>query len=206
MQTDISKLFEFAESCVCDASHDSGHIRRVLKNALGIARNYPEADVRLLTAACILHDCGRREQLETGIPHSRAGAEKARAFLLENGCGAAFADGVYACIDAHSSHDLARAAGIEARILYDADKLEMTGAVGVSRALIYALEENEPLYAKDGESFWAQILTDMRFAGDTLLTPEARGTALTRTNLMRAFAESLKNECEGSCEKGEDDV
>ncbi len=35
---------------------------------------------------------------------------------------------------------------LEAKILFDADKLEVTGAIGIARTLIYKGEVAEPLY------------------------------------------------------------
>ena len=69
-----------------DAAHGSKHVYRVLYLALDIAAHEPEADADVVIAACLLHDIARAEQAkDPSVDHARAGAEKARSLLLEEG-------------------------------------------------------------------------------------------------------------------------
>ena len=189
-------LMDYALACAADVSHGEGHIRRVLKNALALAEHYQQADRDVLCAAAILHDCAQAEQLaDASMHHAEEGAKKARAFLLEQGADAAFAARVGEIIGAHSSPVLAGEAGLEALLLFDADKLEMCGAVGLSRALMYALDNKEELYAPEGsESFYSVARADAAFVREHLFTPEARALAGEKLKLSSAFLESLAQE------------
>jgi uncharacterized protein len=57
---------------------------------------------------------------------------------------------VAACVASHRFRRGDPPASVEARILFDADKLDVTGAVGVARTLLYAGQTNQPLYRLDG--------------------------------------------------------
>lgn len=188
-------LLAYALDCAADVSHGEGHIRRVLKNALALAKGYPEADRDALAAAAILHDCAQAEQIaDSSVHHAEAGAKKAERFLRGLGLSESFIERVCAAIAAHSSPERAGKAGIEARLLFDADKLDMCGAVGLSRALMYALDRGEALYSAEGESFWQVAQNDADFVEENLFTPEARALAARRLALSRAFLENLEDE------------
>lgn len=191
--TDV--LLTYALSCAADVSHGEGHIRRVWANALRLAEHYSKADTAVLSAAAILHDCGQAEQLlNPRVHHALEGARKAGAFLLAQGADEAFAGRVSEVIAAHSSPEMAKSAGLEAQLLFDADKLDMCGAVGLSRALMYALDRREPLYADEGESFYSVAMNDTYFVENNLFTPEARQMAEERLRLSRNFLTSLREE------------
>lgn len=140
-------LENYMLSCVADTVHDQNHIYRVLYNALDIARTEPRADMDVLIAACLLHDIGRREQLENPkVCHAQAGAEKASAFLMEHGFDEAFVKRVASCIRTHRYRATEPPESIEAKILFDADKLDVAGAIGIARTLMYKGVLTEPLY------------------------------------------------------------
>ena len=79
-------------SCMGDSAHDKEHIYRVLYSALDIAQGEAGVDYDVLIAACLLHDIARGEQFaDPAVCHARAGAERARTFLLDHGFGEDFA-------------------------------------------------------------------------------------------------------------------
>ena len=47
-----------------DSAHNQEHIYRVLAVGLDIAEHEPGVEYDVLIAACLLHDIGRKEQLE----------------------------------------------------------------------------------------------------------------------------------------------
>lgn len=190
-QTLIDACLEYALSCAADLSHGEGHIRRVLKNALYLAKDYPLADKEVLSCACALHDCGRKEQIANpSLPHAAVGAKKAEAFLLEKGCSAAFAARVAQVIAAHSSKAATLEAGTEAILLFDADKLEMTGAIGASRALIYCIESGLDI----DTAFPSQLIEDAQYAQTALITPRARNISARRASFMTDAARAYQSE------------
>ncbi len=146
-QKNFALLSEYMRSCMGDSAHDAEHVRRVLYLALEIAGTEPAADRDVLIAASLLHDIGRAEQFQDpGLCHARVGAEKAYRFLLDHGFPEGFAAHVRDCVRTHRFRSEDLPSTIEAKILYDADKLDVTGAVGMARTFFYASKIGEPLY------------------------------------------------------------
>lgn len=142
-------LFEnYMLSCMKDSAHDKEHIYRVLYNALDIAKTEENVDYDVLICACLLHDIGRKEQLENpNLCHAAVGSEKAHSFITANGYTEAFAIKVKDCILQHRYRKSNPPQSIEAKILFDADKIDVAGAVGIARTLIYKGQTSEPLYS-----------------------------------------------------------
>jgi len=131
-----------------DAAHDFDHVLRVLALAERIAQA-EGADTEIVRAATLLHDVARADERRTGVCHAQAGAERARQILAGHP-----ADKVEAVAQAIASHRFRNEVvpdTLEAKVLYDADKLDAIGAIGVARA--YALA------GKRGQRLWAQTPT-----------------------------------------------
>lgn len=134
-------------SCMRDSAHDKEHIYRVLYNALEIAKEERHVNYDVLIAACLLHDIGRGEQFENpALCHAKVGSDKAYYFLLEHGFAQDYAEHVKQCIKTHRYRKDTLPQSLEARILFDADKLDAAGATGIARTLIYKGTVSEPLY------------------------------------------------------------
>lgn len=134
-------------SCMTDSAHDKEHIYRVLYMALEIARTEEDVDTDVLICACLLHDIGRKEQFENPkLCHAQEGAKKAYAFLMSHGYPEDFVEQVRHCIEAHRYRKKNLPESIEAKILFDADKIDVAGDIGIARALIYKGQVSEPLY------------------------------------------------------------
>lgn len=145
-------LEEYMLSCMGDSAHDKEHVYRVLYSALEIAGDEPDVDYDVLICACLLHDIGRGEQFENpSLCHAQVGSEKAYRFLREQGFAEDFAARVRHCILAHRYRNNNVPKTVEARILFDADKLDVTGAIGIARTLFYKGRVSEPLYSVDSQ-------------------------------------------------------
>ena len=132
-----------------DSAHDAEHIYRVLYSALDIASTEPDVNVDVLIAACLLHDVGREAQFkDSSVCHARAGSGMAYDFLLTEGFSEGFAAHVRDCIRTHRfrSNDLPQS--VEAKILFDSDKLDAAGAVGIARTFLYKGNVQEPIYTR----------------------------------------------------------
>ena len=212
---EYAKIEEYMLSCMDDSAHDAQHIYRVLNNALVIARSYPQADMDVLVAACLLHDIGRREQFaDPTVCHAVAGSEKAYRFLTENGYSHNFADHVRRCILTHRFRKNMPPQTMEAKILFDADKLDVTGAVGIARTLMYKGDMAEPLYRvlpdgsiSDGTedtqpSFFREYKFKLEKLYDRFFTEEGIRLARQRQNAAIAYYESLYREVSQGTEEG----
>lgn len=141
-----------------DSAHDRHHIGRVLYAALDIAAQESQVDDEVLIAACLLHDIGREKQAaDPSVCHAQAGGEMAYGFLTALGWEEEKALHVKACISSHRYRGDNPPESIEARILFDADKLDACGTVGIARTLIYSGQVGESLYRLDENG---QIITD----------------------------------------------
>ena len=192
---DEERAWEFALSFPSDLTHGEDHVKRVLDRCVKLAEHYPGADRRALVFAAILHDCGRCEEMsDPAVSHAPAGAEKAEAFLLKNSESPEFAGRVRAIIAAHSRRCDAGNGGIEAKILFDADKLDMCGAIGIYRGIAYCAANGLPLTGENGVI--ETVEWDTKHVEHSLFTPEARAMAKDGLEFMRAFATRLKAETE----------
>ncbi len=141
------KIEKYMKKCMSDSAHDTEHVYRVLYCALDIAKHEQNVDTDILITACLLHDIGRHEQfLDSSVCHARAGAKKAYKFLLKNDYSKDFAKKVSKCIKTHRYRTGKRPESIEAMILFDADKVDIAGGIGIARTLLYNGKMDEPLY------------------------------------------------------------
>ena len=134
-----------------ESAHDFDHVLRVFALAERLARA-EGADVEIVRAAVLLHDMARADEDATGGDHAQMAAERARVILLERGATSAQADAIAHAIAAHRFRSSAPPQTLEAQILFDADKLDATGAIGVARAYAVGGALNQRL--------WSQVAPD----------------------------------------------
>jgi len=133
-----------------DSAHDKEHIYRVLYVALDIASREEHIYLDVLIAVCLLHDIGREEQLKNPkVCHAEVGSTMAYDFLLDNGWPQEKANHVRECILSHRYRNDALPNSLESKILFDADKIDATGALGIARTLIYKGQVSDPIYTVD---------------------------------------------------------
>jgi uncharacterized protein len=149
---DFKKIEEYMLECMKDCAHDKDHIYRVLYLALDIAKYEEDVNFDVLITACLLHDIGRQDQFnDSRIRHEVAGSQKAYNFLLHNNWTEESARHVSDSIMSHSYRSGNIPKSIEAKILFDSDKLDVTGTLGIARTLLYLGIASEPLYSLDPE-------------------------------------------------------
>ena len=201
------RLENYMLSSMEDSAHDAQHIYRVLYNALQIARDEENVNYDILIAACLLHDIGRKEQFaDPSLCHAAVGAQKAWRFLTENGFAPDFAEAVAHCIRTHRFRKAMPPQTVEARILFDADKLDVTGAIGIARTLMYKADMAEPLYhvlpdgrisdgTEDlGPSFFREYKFKLEKMYDRFYTKTGEAMAHQRQKIAADFYESLYRE------------
>lgn len=144
------KIENYMLGCMTDSAHDKEHIYRVLYMALEIAKYEQEVDMDVLIPACLLHDIGRAEQFENPqLCHAKVGSEKAYQYLINIGFSKEKAAHIKECISTHRFRSDNPAQSMEAKILFDSDKLDVTGTIGIARTLLYKAQVSEPLYSVD---------------------------------------------------------
>lgn len=208
-------LENYMLSCMNDSAHDKEHIYRVLYKALEIAKDEADVDYDILTAACLLHDIGRQEQFaDPKVCHAKAGAKKAYAFLTEHGFSQDYAVEVSRCILTHRYRRDCQPESIEAKILFDADKIDVAGALGIARTLVYLGELSKPLYSltEDGEvsdgqgdpepSFFQEYRFKLEGLYEGFMTKKGAEIAREREKAARDFYNNMLREVKESYETG----
>ena len=208
MKKETYELLEsYMLSCMDNNAHDKEHIYRVLYTALEIAQSEENVDSDILIAACLLHDIGRKEQFENPkLCHAQVGAEKAYWFLIDNGFSDGFAHAVSDCISAHRFRGNNPPKTIEAKILFDSDKIDVCGTLGIARTLYYNSSLGEPLYNLDenrnvlkgendtGVSFFQEYKFKLEKVYSKLLTEKGREIAQSRRRSAEDFYENMLSE------------
>jgi uncharacterized protein len=151
--------------------------------------------------------------IKNRLTHHHASASFAAQVLQEEGWDEERIAAVEHCIRAHRFRDRSEPPQtIEAQVLFDADKLDAIGAVGVARAIGYAVRAGQPAYAKPSAQFLAtgelapgephsayhEYLFKLQHIWERMLTATGRKLAEERHRVMAAFFEQLASEMESS--------
>jgi uncharacterized protein len=196
-----------------DPVHDFDHIQRVLALAERLARA-EDADLEIVRAAVLLHDAsGATPGPDSGAraTHHEASAEFAQAQLTAEGWPPERTEAVLHCIRAHRFRGTEAPRTLEAQILFDSDKLDVLGAIGVARVVAYAALAGQPLTGEPSERFRAtgekepgephtpyhEFLFKLRHIQDRLHTPTARALAAERHRYLDEFFQRLAREVAG---------
>ncbi len=183
----------------------------MLHNALIIAGSFKTADRRVVELAALLHDIARPEEFRSGgkVCHAEKGAEKAVRILRK--CGLRderLIDAVSECVGRHRYRGRLKPETLEQRILFDADKLDCIGAVGVGRAFHFAgrlgakLHNTEEAalkssaYSREDTAF-REYLVKLRNVHRRMTTAPGRRLARRRYIIMKNFFDELNGEVFG---------
>lgn len=187
--------------------HDYAHTLRVLHNAELLLQREPDADSFVVRTAALFHDFARPEELASNgkQDHAQLGADLVRIELEQLDCEPDFVDHVTSCIRTHRYRGKLIPETLEAKIVYDADKLDSTGAFGIARAFHFAgrigaclhntAEEavNSDAYEKN-DSAYREYLVKLRHLPEKMLTESGRKLAKERAVFMDEFFSRLNNE------------
>lgn len=210
------ETFMFAEMPDADCAHGSEHVMRVLYAALDIAGHEQDVNQDVLIAACLLHDIGRQAQNENpALCHAKVGAARAYDSLLDLGWSGQDAAHVRDCIITHRFRADNPPATIEAKILFDADKLDVCGAIGIARTLLYQAQHDQQLYWRrpdgtisDGRddptpSFFREYRFKLERVYDHFYTRRGAELALPRREAAFAYFDALLAETLGADADGQ---
>ncbi|MBC8447544.1 MAG: HD domain-containing protein [Chloroflexi bacterium] len=184
-----------------DTAHDFDHVLRVLALAERIAEA-EGADRAIVRTAALLHDVAHDEP-----GHHLRGAERARQILADQP--PAFVAAVAHAIEAHRFRAAPQPQTLEAQVLFDADKLDAIGAVGVARAFAHTAHQGQRLFVPldevdeqslasgPGHTAVHEFVFKLARLRDLLYTKTAREIARRRHDFMVAFFQRLDAEARG---------
>jgi len=190
-------------------SHKWDHTLRVCRlcERIGVAEG---VDMDVLLAAAYLHDIGRSYQDESNgaVCHAEKGAQMAEPIVEKLALSEAQKNNILHCIRSHRFRDRHEPETPEAKVLFDADKLDAIGAVGVARAFLFAgevgarlhsaevnIEEAEPYSADD--TGYREFKVKLSKIRQRILTAEGRKLAEDRHVIMVEFFKRFLEEYEG---------
>ena len=189
--------------------HGLDHSERVLRNALYIGQKLG-ADLHILAPAAILHDIGRAEESASrgAVCHARRGAELAEPILQQLGYGHKEISAICHAIAAHRYRGTVESQSLEARILFDADKLDSIGATGIGRAFLFAGQIGARLHNPEQDhsrthsysledSAYREFQVKLAKVKDQMQTMLGRRLAQERHDFMLTFFTQLTRETSG---------
>jgi uncharacterized protein len=194
-----------------DPVHDFDHVLRVYRMAERLAES-EGADLTIVRAAALLHDAeGATPGHESRADHHHASAEFAAQVLAAEGWDTERIAAVQHCIRAHRFRGTEAPQTIEAKVLFDADKLDVLGAIGAARAIGYATLAGTPWYETPSQQFmntgkelsgeshsaYHEHLFKLRKIPDRMHTVTARTIADERLKYLDEFFERLIDEWNG---------
>ncbi len=196
-----------------DSAHGFDHVLRVLRLAERIGSE-EGVDMDVLRAATLLHDVGRPDELVTGESHALISSRRAREILADKE--PEWVERVARAIAEHRFRGAERPSSPEGRVLFDADKLDAIGAVGVARAFAVAGAHQQHLWAEVDAGYLErrpegaqgdilngehtpvhEYLFKLVTLKDQLYTPEGRHIAAQRHRFMVAYFQELGAEVRG---------
>ena len=189
-----------------DPMHGFSHVLRVYRLCEMIGKE-EKCDLKILRAAALLHDV--EGDVDVRINHHLAAADFAEKVLIKEGWEVSEIQAVLHCIRAHRFRNQdEEPTTVEAKVLFDADKIDAIGAVGVARAVSYAVRAGMDVYAPPSEHYLStgelapresqsvshEYLYKLRHIKDRIFTKTGRSLAEQRHDLMVKFFDGWLDE------------
>jgi uncharacterized protein len=209
IKEESKKFFKDASGC-----HDWTHIERVRNLALRIGKK-EKARLDVLEIASFLHDIGRKKEMKSRglFCHAEEGGRLAKNILKKYSIEKKNIDNIIHCISSHRYRNKNIPKTIEAKVLFDADKLDSIGAIGVARNFLFAgnagsknlYTGNEKRLAKENKDYCytkedsalLEYEIKLKYIKDKMLTKEGKKIAKERHDFMVDFHERFEKEIKG---------
>ena len=199
-----------------DAAHDFDHLVRVMALADTIAAR-EGGDMPTIWAAVALHDIGQPRELRHGGDHALIGAAMATELLQDTLFPQETIPAVQQAIREHRMTGGALPGTLEGRVLYDADKIDSLGAIGIGRLYMITGRYNQKVYTpvpteieqpvdpalvrrlRRRPDYSPSIEFQLLFGNlpERMATTTGRELARERYEFMEEFFTRLKKEAEG---------
>jgi uncharacterized protein len=170
-------------------AHRFDHIERVLRNALIIAATIEGVDYEILELAVLLHDVEQPSGKKA--EHVELSLQAAKEILHQAGCPADRASRVLSVIAEHSTEHVRtiQPSTNEAKILFDADKLDGLGAIGIARVFALFGQMDQPPFAAIQ---WYRGKMDI--ALEFIQTDEGRRLCQSKLSYVQHFLTQMESE------------
>jgi uncharacterized protein len=199
-----------------DAAHDYDHLARTMTLAESIQER-EGGDLATIQAAVALHDIGQAREARHGGDHAQIGADIAAELLAGSMFPQEGIPAVHQAIHEHRMTGGMIPRTLEGRILYDADKIDCLGAIGIGRLYIITGRYNQKVYSpvpddiiepidpmlirslRRRPDYSPSIEFQLLFANlpDRMTTPTGCELAQERYAFMEMFFTQLRKEVQG---------
>jgi uncharacterized protein len=167
-----------------DSAHDWEHTSRVLKLATQVAAKH-KGNIEVIRIGCLFHDAERGLKPKG---HEKRAALLAEEYLRKSKCSDELIDKVKTIILNHHA-DPNKLKTIEEKILWDADKLDALGLIGLARCFMEA-----GFYKHDISHAVKHLLKDLKEFKDKMHFHETKRLAKIRVSNALEFVNKLKEE------------
>lgn len=151
MEEKYQKIKEVVEKELSCSAHNMEHVLRIYNMCLHLAKDESDVDLDILKTSALLHDIARAKEDKDdsgNIDHAILGAEMAENILKDFGYSNDKIQAVKHCIIAHRFRSGNEPKSKEAKILFDADKLDVIGSIGIARSFMIAGQYGEKMFSK----------------------------------------------------------
>lgn len=202
--------------------HKMDHVMRVYNLCLFLAKG-ENVNLDVLKAAALLHDIARTKEDEdkTGkVDHAILGAEMAEPILKNLDFPEEKIQIIKSCIVSHRYRNDHEPETLEAKILFDADKLDTIGATGVARSFMWIGKNNAKIYSEENPEEYIknnleggkangriidrtkhspqiEFKTKTKFLKEKLYTKKGREVCEERIEYFENFLNRLEKEMKG---------
>ncbi len=130
------KLKLIVEKTLSCNAHNLDYVMRVYSLCLNLAINETSVGLDVLRAAALLHDIAKTNEDKDPFGTTNTGSEMVKYILRNLEYPKEKIDAICNCIATYRCGEDNKPKTIEAKILFDADKLDMLGAIGVARLFL----------------------------------------------------------------------
>jgi len=223
MEVKHERIREIVAKELSHSHHDMEHVERVFNLCMHLAEYETKVDLDVLKTAALLHDIARVREFEDrkGVTdHATLGAVMAGEILTKLDYSEEKIAQIKHCIAVHRYRRNRKPETVEAKILFDADKLDALGAVGIARSFMIAGQYGQRIYSdvpieeylmdnvvggkaeirlKDISKHSPNLEFELKFKHipERLYTGKAKEIAVERLVFMQGFFDRLKAEVEG---------
>ena len=222
MEEEIKKIKEIVKQELSHCpGHNFDHVERVFNMAMKLTEG-EKVNREVVELSALLHDIGGQKELDdkTGnTDHAVESAKMAEPILRDLGHKEEKIKHILDCILSHRYRNDYKPKTKEAEVIFDADKLDALGAIGIARTFIWIGKNKAHMYKKvnigdyikdnlggkiDGKikdktkhSPQINFETKTKYIVDLLHTKEGKRIGKERTKFFKDFLDRMEREIKG---------
>lgn len=185
----LNQIKKFSRKYYSDTDHYHNwkHILLTRYYALKLSEGNDAVDTKILEAACYLHDIGRTVKDEG---HPTESAKIAEPFLVEMGLSENEIEQVIDAFAYHEVEKIDQAKTIEAKVLFDADKIQILSVAGFIGVTFFLVEKRHMPLTEAVDFLWKYA---QKIQKDYLHSEKAKKIVNPEMKIIKKIVASFKN-------------